>query len=138
MMARLVVPPIVGLLLVVVYLGADALGLRPFAPPEADSVSEAAALGHAARALAFVADGQDVNRPSRVRPGILDADGHDLYPIEAAILGRHAEMVSLLRRSGATYPDGQRIACLERARLPEEDRDVLDVAAALASCTPAS
>jgi hypothetical protein len=138
MMVRLVVPPVVALCLVLGYLGADALGFRPFAPPEADSVSEAAALGHAARALAFVADGQDVNSRSHIRPGILDGDSHDLYPIEAAILGRHAEMVSLLRRSGATSPDEPRIACLERARLPEEDGDVLDVAAALASCATAS
>jgi hypothetical protein len=58
MMARLVVPPVVGCCSLSCISERMLSASVPFAPPEADSVSEAAALGHAARALAFVADGQ--------------------------------------------------------------------------------
>ena len=116
--ARMVVPPIAGFLLVAAYVAAEALGFHGLAGPEPDTVSEAAALGNAARALELIAAGQDPNGRLHVRPGVLDPGDHDLRPLEAAILGRHAELVRLLQRSGATRDTGQ-AACLARARLPE-------------------
>lgn len=116
---RIALPPIVGFLLLAAYVAAEALGFHGLARPEAETVSEAAALGHAARALELMAAGQNPNGRFHVRPGMLDSGEHDLRPLEAAILGRHAELVRLLQRSGATQPDRARAACLARARLPE-------------------
>ena len=71
------------------------------------------------RALQLIAEGQDVNDSHRVREGLLDHASHELTPIEAAILGRHAELVRLLQRSGARRWDAARTACFARMRLPE-------------------
>ena len=146
LLVRIAVPPIVGFLLLSGYIGAEALGFRGLALPEAETVSEAAALGRAARVVELIAAGQDPNGRLHVRPGILDADGHDLQPLEAAILGRHAEVVRLLQRSGATQPGAERGACLARARLPEVLADfgapstvpsdsIVDLATALRICS---
>jgi hypothetical protein len=140
------VPPLVGFLLMVAYVGAEALGFRGLAAPEAGTISEAAALGHAARALELIDGGQDPRGRFHVRAGMLDDREHDLEPIEAAILGRHAEMVRLLQRSGAASPRGP---CLARAVLPEvlpdlgapstgSSNSTVDIATALESCSPAS
>ena len=140
------VPPLAGLLLMAAYVGAEALGFRGLAAPEAGTISEAAALGHAARAVELIDEGQDPGARFHVRTGMLDDREHDLEPIEAAILGRHAEMVRLLQRSGAA---SQRGACLARAVLPEVLPDLgvpstgssdplVDIATALEMCVPAS
>jgi hypothetical protein len=123
---RIVLPPIVGCALLAAYVAAEALGFHGLARPEADTISEAAALGHAARALELIAAGQDPNGRLHIRPGRLDSGEHDLRPLEAAILGRHAELVRLLQRSGATRTDAPQAACLARARLPEVLPDLGD------------
>ena len=119
LIARFAAPPIAGFLLVAAYVVAEALGFQGLARPEAATVSEAAAMGQAARALQLIAEGQDANGRHRVREGLLDHTTHELTPIEAAILGRHAELVRLLQRSGATRWDAARTACFARMRLPE-------------------
>ena len=116
---RIVLPPITGFLLLAAYVTAEALGFHGLARPEAETVSEAAALGHAARALELIAAGQDPNWRWHIRPGLLDSGELDVTPLEAAILGRHAELVRLLQRSGAIEPGAARAACLAHARLPE-------------------
>jgi hypothetical protein len=149
LLVRVVAPPLIGFVLLAGYVGAEALGFRGLARQEAETVSEAAAEGRAARALELIAAGQHPDALLHVRPGVLDADGHELRPVEAAILGRHEELVRLLRRSGATEPGATRGACLARARLPEvlsefgapstESPDSLvDVATALRICSTAS
>ena len=45
-------------------------------------VSEAAALGHAARVLRLIAGGQDASVRHRVREGFIDHDAHEFTPIE--------------------------------------------------------
>jgi hypothetical protein len=119
LVARIAAPPLAGFFLLAGYVAAEALGFHGLARPAADTISEAAAMGNAARALQLIAAGQDVNGRLQVREGILDRAGHDLAPIEAAILGRHAELVRLLQRSGATRWDVERTACFARMRLPE-------------------
>jgi hypothetical protein len=67
-----------------------------------------------------------------------------LRPLEAAVLGRHSELVRLLIRSGAAQFDTARAACFARARLPEvlpdlggsvaEAGDPIDIAAAFRKC----
>ena len=121
---RVIAPPIVAFLLVAGYLIAEALGFHGLTTPEADTVSEAAATGHAARALQLIAAGHDPNVQHRVREGLLDHSAHELAPIEAAILGRHAELVRLLQRSGATHWDSARASCFARMRLPEVLDDI--------------
>jgi hypothetical protein len=144
-LARVGIPPIIGFLVLAAYVGAEALGFRGLAAPEADTVSEAAALGHAARVLELIARGQHPNDRFPVRPSMMDTGGRELVPLEAAVLGRHAELVRLLRRSGAT-PSGPRIVCLARARLPEVLPDLgaestapadspVDITTALESCS---
>ena len=119
MSRRIVVPPVAALLLVAAYLVAESFGFRGFAPTEATTASEAAAMGYAARTLQLIADGQDPNQPQHVAAGVLDAGEYEMRPLEAAILGRHEELVRLLQRSGAARFDLARAICFARARLPE-------------------
>ena len=135
MSRRIVLPPMAAFVLVAVYLVAESLGLQGLAAPEPTTVSEAAAMGQAARAMHLIADGQDPNRPQRIASGILDAHEYDLRPLEAAILARHVEMARLLRRSGAARFDLDRAICFAHARLPEVLPD-LGVAAAPSSDAP--
>lgn len=123
---RVAVPPVAAFLLLAAYVAAEATGFRALARPEAETVAEAAALGHAARTLSLIAQGQDVNARMRVRAGLIDRTEHDLTPLEAAIAGRHAELVRLLLRSGATTGDTDRVRalCLARMRLPEILTDI--------------
>jgi hypothetical protein len=116
---RIVVPPIVAFALVVLYVIAEGLGFRGLAAAEPGTISEAAATGHAARALALIAQGQNPNVPQHVGEGVLDSSAYELRPLEAAILGRHLEMARLLQRSGAAHFDTTRAVCFARARLPE-------------------
>jgi hypothetical protein len=145
--ARVAIPPIVGFILLAAYVAVEALGFQGLALPEANTVAEAAALGHAARAMQLVASGQAVNGRREVRAGILDRDRHDLTPVEAAILGRHAELVRLLQRSGATDANNARAVCFARIRLPEVLTDLgapkvettnqsADVETTIRTCSP--
>jgi hypothetical protein len=141
---RIVVPPLVAFLLLSVYVVAEAIGYRGLARPEAATVAEAAALGHAARALRLIEEGQNPNRPQHVRANFLDSRDHELRPLEAAIVARHAELVRLLLRVGAASFDKTRAACLARLRLPEVLSDLgdrgsdfpepIEIAAALRMC----
>jgi hypothetical protein len=116
---RIAVPPVAAFLLLSSYVVAEALGFRGLARPEAATVSEAAALGHAARALELITAGQNPKALVHVRAGILDSGAYDLTALEGAILGRHVELVQLLRRKGAAGSDTARAICFARARLPE-------------------
>jgi hypothetical protein len=119
LVTRIVLPPVAAFLLLSTYLVSEALGFRGLARPEAQTVSEAAALGEAARALQLIAAGQQVNAPQHVRTDFLDAGAYDVTPVEAAILGRHVELVRLLERAGVRPSDTVRAVCFARARLPE-------------------
>jgi hypothetical protein len=116
---RIVAPPVMAFVLLAGYVIAESLGFRGFARPEGDTAAEAAALGHAARTLELISEGQNPNEPLQVRSGFVDASNHDLRPLEAAILGRHVELARLLLRVGASRFDTSRAACFARARLPE-------------------
>jgi len=116
---RIFVPPLVAFLLLSVYVVVEAIGYRGLARPEAQTAAEAAVLGHAARTLQLIEEGQNPNQPQHVRADFLDADEYELRPLEAAILARHAELVRLLLRVGAASFDTSRASCFARARLPE-------------------
>ena len=119
MTRRIALPPIVAFVLVAVYVVAESIGFHGLAFAEPTTVSEAAAMGRAAVALRLTAEGQDPNQPQHVASGILDSGEYQLRPLEAAILGRHLEMVRLLQRSGAARFEMGRAICFARARLPE-------------------
>jgi hypothetical protein len=141
---RLLIPPVVAFLLVSVYVVVEAVGFRGFARPEAETAAEAAAMGHAARTLQLITEGQDPNQLQHVRADFLDAGEYDLRPLEAAVLARHAELVRLLLRDGAAHFDTSRASCFARARLPEVLPDLgapvddsaqpTDIAAAFRMC----
>jgi hypothetical protein len=141
---RLFVPPLVAFLLLSVYVVVEAIGYRGLARPEAETPAEAAALGHAARTLQLIEEGQNPNRPQQVRTGFLDAGEYELRPLEAAILARRAELVRLLLRVGASSFDTSRASCFARARLPEvlpdlgapvsDSSEPIEIAAAFKMC----
>lgn len=141
---RILLPPLVALLLLSAYVVAESLGFRGFAQPEGETAAEAAALGHAARTLQLMAGGQNPNQPQRIRSGVLDSGDHELRPLEAAILGRHPELVRLLLRTGDARFDTSRAVCFARARLPEMLPDLgvsssgsskpIEIPAAIAMC----
>jgi hypothetical protein len=140
---RLFVPPLVAFLFLSVYVVAEAMGYRGLARPEAQTAAEAAALGHAARTLELIEEGQNPNRLQHVRVGFLDRGEYELRPLEAAVLARHAELVRLLLRVGAATFDTSRASCFARARLPEvlpdlgariSDSQPIDIAAAFRMC----
>jgi hypothetical protein len=112
-------PPIAGLLLVALFLAAEAAGVSPLSHVEA-TLSEAAASGSAARVLELIRAGQDPNQPSLIPAGVLDSRAYMVDAIDAAILGRRAEVIPLLREHGAVVADVARSACLANAvDLPE-------------------
>jgi hypothetical protein len=148
MTRRILLPPSAAFVLVAVYLAAESFGFQGLAATEPRTVSEAAATGHAARALQLIAEGQDPNQPQHVASGLLDSGEYELRPLEAAILGRHLEMVRLLQRSGAARFEMARAICFARARLPEVLPDLnaapaaspdgpTEIAAAISMCTQA-
>lgn len=142
--ARIVVPPLVAVLLLFLYVVVEAFGYRGLARPEAQTPAEAAALGHAARTLQLIEEGQNPNHMQRVRAGFLDAGEYELRPLEAAILARHAELVRLLLRMGAAGFDTSRALCFARLRLPDvlpdlggrrsESAEPIEIAAAITMC----
>jgi putative Flp pilus-assembly TadE/G-like protein len=141
---RIFVPPLVALLLLFVYVVVEAIGYRGLARAEAQTAAEAAALGHAARTLQLIDEGQNPNQLQHVRADFLDVGEYELRPLEAAILARHAELVRLLLRVGAARFDTSRASCFARARLPEVLPDLgarvtdsaqpIDIAAAFRMC----
>ena len=142
---RILVPPLVAFLLLSVYVVVEAIGYRGLARPEAQTAAEAAALGHAARTLQLIAEGENPNELQRVRSHFLDAGEYELRPLEAAIIARHAELVRLLLRTGAARFDTSRASCFARTRLPEVLGDLgapgsdsappIEIAAAFRMCS---
>lgn len=129
LLTRIVIPPVAAFLLVSTYIVAEALGFSGLTRPEAQTIVEAAAMGNAARALQLIHEGQSINAPRRMRPEILELGGYDPTPLEAAVIGRHAELVRLLLREGASLSQSPNAACFARVRLPDVMSDLNGAAA---------
>ncbi len=115
----LVMPPLAGFIAVGGFLLAEASGARPWSAEPAN-VSEAAAMGAAARTIQLIVNGQNPNRPWRIREGVLGSTSYSVGAIDAAILGRRPEIIEVLQQHGAVVVDASRSACLIRAvDLPE-------------------
>jgi hypothetical protein len=106
-------PPILAFALVAGFVAAETLEFRPL-NAEPANVSEASAMGAAAAALRFIANGSDPNIPWPIAEGVLGTLPRSANAIDAAILGRRAEMISLLRKQGAAT-DANRAKCLADA-----------------------
>jgi len=112
--AILIAPPVAAFALVAGFQVAEAFGFQPLSAQPAN-VSEAAAMGAAAAALRFIADGSDPNVPRPIAPGVLGTLPRTVDAIDAAILGRRPEMITLLRQHGARVTDAARAQCLADA-----------------------
>ena len=110
----LTAPPLAAFALVAVFLTAEAMGLRPF-DAEPANLSEAAATGSAAAALRFIRAGANPNAPQTIAPGVLGSLPRTVNAIDAAILGRREEMITLLLKHGASETDAARVRCLAGA-----------------------
>jgi hypothetical protein len=107
------VPPVIAFALVAAFMTAEACGFRPL-NAEPANVAEAAVRGAAATALRFITSGADPNVPWPVAEGVLGTLPRTVNAMDAAILGRRAEMISLLHEHGATT-DPHRATCLAQA-----------------------
>ena len=115
----LALPPLTVFVVVGAFFAAEAAGFRPLTTEPAN-LSEAVAIGAAARALRLIATGEDPNQPRPIGEGILGSISYRVDAIDAAILGRRAEMVPVLLEHGAAVTNLQRSICLVHAlRYPE-------------------
>ena len=112
--AVLIAPPLAAFALVAGFEVAEAFGFQALNAQPAN-VSEAAAMGAAAAALRFIADGSDPNVPRPIAAGVLGTLPRTVNAIDAAILGRRPEMITLLRQHGARVTDAARAQCLADA-----------------------
>jgi hypothetical protein len=124
--AIVAVPPLVAFGLVGAFFTAEALGFRPLSNEPAN-LSEAAATGAAAAALRFIGAGADPNLEYEIRSGVLGVLPRTVNAIDAAILGRREEMVSLLLQHGALPIDADRTRCLAEAVDLREALPLLDL-----------
>ena len=118
-MLALALPPLAAFVFVGGFFAAEAAGLRPLSSEPAN-LSEAVAIGAAAGALRLIAAGEDPNQPRPIGEGVLGSVSYEVDAIDAAILGRRAEMIPVLLEHGAAVTNVQRSVCLVHAlRYPE-------------------
>lgn len=96
-------------------------------PPDDVTLAEAAATGNGAEVIRLVRAGRDPNGRSRVRRDVLDSQFHVYSPLEAAVVARSPEIMTLLLRLGAAPADGdvRALWCLERRAPSNDTRAVL-------------
>jgi hypothetical protein len=122
--------PVLTLVVIAAILAGEAIGVHPWASPPPATVSEAAAIGAAYQAIALIRQGQDPSAAGQLPPGVIDRNGYNLTPIDAAIVGRRLEMIALLRAHGAQTTHPGRSVCLAHATgLPEAVPLLVDSAA---------
>jgi hypothetical protein len=113
-MLVIALPPLAVFVFVGGFFAAEAVGLRPLSSEPAN-LSEAVAIGAAARALQLIAAGEDPNQRHPIGEGVLGSISYQVDAIDAAILGRRPEMIPVLLEHGAAVTDLQRSVCLVRA-----------------------
>ena len=106
-MAAAAVPTAV-IVLVAAVLVLEAVGFEPvwFEPPV--TLSEAAALRDSGMVLRLIRSGEDPNRRTHVRIGILRSRPYEMTPLEAAVAARRRDVVSLLEANGARVDETTR------------------------------
>jgi hypothetical protein len=115
-MAAILVPVSAAFCALLFFVVAEAAGARLFATAPPSNVAEAAALGDAARVVAFIGSGQSPDARWPVRRGLLDSQKPvRVTALQAAILSRSPEIAGLLLRHGAHVEHGESLACLAQA-----------------------
>jgi hypothetical protein len=101
-------------------------------PADEVTLAEAVATRNSAEALRLIQRGADVNRPGRVRDGLL-TNGYDvdILPVEAAVAAQRADALRMLIANGATVDERELrvLRCLEQSRHDGGVRDILDARA---------
>ena len=116
--AALAMPAVILLAATALLLLAVPFGYRAFAAPANLTMSEAAILRDQAEVLRQLQHGVDPHALQSIREGIIADDIFTMTPFEAAIAGRHLEVLELLVRNGAAVSDheARRLICLSRAK----------------------
>jgi len=114
-LAAVALPVLAAFLVLGAFVLAEALGTAPFAVTPPQNLAEAAAFGDAAGILARLSRGDDPNTRWPIRPTLVDAGAVRATGVEAALLMRRAELVTLLLRRGARADDPRALACLAQA-----------------------
>ena len=104
-----------------VVLGA-LVGATPFWPTPALNVAEAAAVRDHAEVVRLIRRGEDPNARFAVRAELIDGEGHQMTPLEAAVEIRRLELVKLLVRHGARVtPESRSLLSARAAALGAPD-----------------
>ena len=124
----LALPALLWLATMALLLAAVPFGYRALAAPVDLTMAEAAILRDEAEVLRQLERGVDPHAPQSIRAGILDDDVFTMTPFEAAIAGRHLEIVELLTRGGGglNEPVARRLICLSRAKAAPEITSFLE------------
>jgi hypothetical protein len=130
--AALALPALAWLAAATVVLAAVLLGYRALAAPADLTITEAAVLSDEAELLRQIRHGANPNADASMRRGMLGDQDYIMTPLEAAIAGRHAEVVQLLVDNGATLASNNfpRLLCLARLS------DAADIVAVLETHAP--
>ncbi|MGH9346754.1 MAG: hypothetical protein ACRD26_05750 [Vicinamibacterales bacterium] len=107
-------------------------GADPFWRTPELNVAEAASVRDHAEVVRLIETGQDPNRTWPVRPGLIDGEGHEMTPLDAAVAIGRLDLVKLLVRHGAAITAENRPALVARA----EARDARDITAYLTQPLP--
>jgi hypothetical protein len=113
------VPPLVGIAVLVIYLGVESIRPGTLTAPRPQNIAEAIVVGNGPMALELMAGGADIDAAAPVRAGLMGDDAYDVTPIEAALLAGRPEIVRLLVRTGADPSRSRRVPCLARISAPE-------------------
>jgi hypothetical protein len=124
----IIAAPCVILALVSVWWTTAGLAGDGLWPPDNVTLSEALATRNNAEALRLMGQGDDPNRPARVRDGLL-TNGYavTIKPIEAAVGAQRADSVRMLLTNGVLVDDAERrmLLCLEQTRRDPGVRELL-------------
>ena len=128
-MRIVIAAPCLALTLVSAWWIAGLAAGRGLWPSDEVTLAEAVATRNSAEALRLIQRGADVNRPGRVRDGLL-TNGYDIdiLPVEAAVAAQRADVLRMLLASGATVDDDELriLRCLEDSRHDAGIREILD------------
>lgn len=89
-------PPLVLGLVCVVLTGLGLVGANPFWSSSVLTMSEAAAMRDPATVLVLMEQGQDPYAAYPIRAGLIDADGLELTPVEAAVREDRFEVAAVI------------------------------------------
>jgi len=121
--AALAAPAAVWLLVVTALVLSAVASYRPFMTPADLSLAEAAATRDHLEILRQVRDGASLDRPARVRAGLVRPREYTMTPLEAAVASGQVDTVQFLQHHGARM-DATTLAGLICLAELQEDREM--------------